>query len=232
VKAGAALALLAALAATAFLASRWYVVAAIALGLFLVCLRAPARRRWPYLVGTGISALGVLLLTPLVGNYGLHVLWSGPTIPVIGRLDVTSEELASGAVQALRLAAVGLAFAAYALFLDHDGLLQGASFARRSAFVVALATRLVPTLERDAAGLVEALRGRGVEVTGARGHARLLSPLLAGSLERGYALAEAMEARGYGRGGGTRAPAPPWTWLDRTVVAASAAIVIAGALWL
>ena len=66
---------------------------------------------------------------------------------------------------------------------------------------IALATRLVPTLERDAAGLVEALRGRGVEVSGLRGRARLLSPLLAGSLERALNLAEAMEARGYGRPG-------------------------------
>jgi energy-coupling factor transport system permease protein len=232
VRAGAALALLAALAATAFLASRWYVVAAIALALLIVCLRAPARRRWPYLVGTAVSALGVFVLTPFVGNYGLHVLWSGPTIPVIGRLDVTSEELAEGAVQALRLAAVGFAFAAYALFLDHDRLLQGARFARRSALIVALATRLVPTLERDAAGLVEALRGRGLEVVGMRGHARLLSPLLAGSLERGYALAEAMEARGYGRAGGTRAPVPPWRWLDWTVVLGSVLLVTAGGLWL
>jgi energy-coupling factor transport system permease protein len=231
-RAGAALAVLAALAATAFLASRWYVVAAIAVGLLLVCLRAPARRRWPYLVGTAVSALGVFVLTPFVGNYGLHTLWSGPTVPVIGRLDVTSEELAGGAVQALRLAAVGFAFAAYALLVDHDRLLHGARFARRSALIVALATRLVPTLERDAAGLVEALRGRGVEVAGLRGHARLLSPLLAGSLERGYALAEAMEARGYGREGGTRAPCPSWRWLDRAAVAASVVLVVAGALWL
>ena len=81
-------------------------------------------------------------------------------------------------------------------------------FARRSVLAMALATRLVPTLERDAAGLVEALRGRGVEVTGARGRARLLAPLLAGSLERALNLAEAMEARGYGRPGGTRTPRP------------------------
>ena len=68
-----------------------------------------------------------------------------------------------------------------------------------------------PTLERDAAGLVEALRGRGARVEGMRARARLLSPLLAGSLERGLNLAEAMEARGFGRAGRTRAPAPPWT---------------------
>ena len=87
----------------------------------------------------------------------------------------------------------------YALLLDHDRLLGAASWARRSALAVALATRLVPTLERDAVGLVESLRGRGVEVEGARARARLLSPLLAGSLERGLNLAEAMEARGFGR---------------------------------
>ena len=52
----------------------------------------------------------------------------------------------------------------------------------------ALAVRLVPTLERDANGLVESLRGRGVAPAGLRGHAALLSPLLAGSLERGLNL--------------------------------------------
>lgn len=231
-RAGAAALVLAALAATAFLAERWYVVAAIAAVLLAVCLCAPACRRWPYLVGTGVSALGVFLLTPFVGNYGTHELWVGPTIPVLGQLDVTSEELTGGAVQALRLAAVGLAFAAYALLLDHDRLLQAAAFARRSAFTVALATRLVPTLERDAAGLVEALRGRGVAVAGVRGHARLVSPLLAGSLERGYALAEAMETRGYGRPGATRAPRPRWRWFDWCAVVLAVALVVAGVLWL
>jgi len=96
---------------------------------------------------------------------------------------------------------------------------------------VGLATRLVPTLERDAAGFVEALRGRGVQVDGIRGHARLLSPVLAGSLERALTLAEAMEARGFGRAGRTRAPRPPWTRLDRLALAA-AVLLIVGALWL
>jgi energy-coupling factor transport system permease protein len=97
---------------------------------------------------------------------------------------------------------------------------------------IALGTRLVPTLERDAAGLVEALRGRGVEVTGVRGRARLLSPLLAGSLERGLNLAEAMESRGYGRPGATRALRPSWSRVDRFALAAGVALVVIGALWL
>ena len=43
---------------------------------------------------------------------------------------------------------------------------DGTPLARRSVLAVGLATRLMPTLERDARGLVEALRGRGVESTG------------------------------------------------------------------
>ena len=135
-------------------------------------------------------------------------------------------------MQALRLAAVGLAFAAWALRLDHDRLLAAPSFAGRSLLAVALATRLVPTLERDAAGFVESLRGRGVDVSGARAYARLVSPLLAGSLERGVNLAEAMEARGFGRPGGTRLPSRPWGQVDVMAVSIAITLVVAGAVWL
>ncbi|HJQ74914.1 MAG TPA: energy-coupling factor transporter transmembrane component T, partial [Gaiellaceae bacterium] len=228
----AAAAVLAALAAAALLAHRTASVAAIAALLLIVCLRAPAGRRWFYLVGAIGSGLAVVLVTPFVETIGSHPLWTGPTVPVLGQLDVTSEELRNGLFQGLRLTAVALAFSAYALLLDHDRLVQSARVARRSVLAVALATRLVPTLERDAAGLVEAMRGRGVEVTGMRGRARLLSPLLAGSLERALNLAEAMEARGYGRPGATRAPRPGWTPRDRGALAVAVLLVAIGALWL
>ena len=228
----AAAALLAALAAAALLAHRTVSVAAIAVLLLVVCLRAPAGRRRLYLVGAIASGLAVVLVTPFVETIGSHPLWTGPTVPVLGQLDVTSEELRNGVFQGLRLTAVALAFAAYALLLDHDRLVQSAGFARRSVLAIALATRLVPTLERDAAGLVEALRGRGVEVSGVRGRARLLSPLLAGSLERALNLAEAMEARGYGRPGATRALRPGWTRVDRAALVAAGGLVAIGVLWL
>jgi len=232
VRPAAAAALLAALAAAALLAHRTASVAAIAVLLLVVCLRAPAGRRRLYLVGAIASGLAVVLVTPFVETIGSHPLWTGPTVPVLGQLDVTSEELRNGVFQGLRLTAVALAFAAYALLLDHDRLVQSAGFARRSVLAIALATRLVPTLERDAAGLVESLRGRGVEVSGVRGRARLLSPLLAGSLERALNLAEAMEARGYGRPGATRALRPGWTRVDRAALIAAGGLVAIGVLWL
>jgi energy-coupling factor transport system permease protein len=223
----AALALLAALAAAGLLATHVWAAGAITVLMLCVCLRAPRSRRL-YLVGTGISALGLFALTPFVETLGSHPLWTGPIVPVLGQIDVTSEELTSAALNALRLSSVGLAFAAYALLLDHDRLLQSVRFARPAA----LATRLMPTLERDAAGFVEALRGRGVDVRGIRGRAALLSPLLAGSLERGLNLAEAMEARGYGRPGRTSVPPPRWSPGDVAALVAAVAIVVVGALWL
>jgi energy-coupling factor transporter transmembrane protein EcfT len=223
--------LLGALALAALVADSLWFVGAIVLVLFAACLRAPRARRRLYLVGVAISSGMVLVISPWLQNTGSHPLFAGPIVPVLGELTVTREELSLAALYALRFAAVGLASAAYALLLDHDRLLGAASWARRSALGVALATRLVPTLERDASGLVEALRGRGLEVRGVRARARLMSPLLAGSLERSLSLAEAMEARGFGRPGRTQVPANPWSridWLAATV----APLLVVGALWL
>jgi energy-coupling factor transport system permease protein len=228
VKPAVAVALLAACAAAALLAQHVAGAAFIAVLLLAVCLRAAAARRRLYLVGTLISAGGVFILTPFIETIGSHPVWTGPIVPVLGQLDITREELASAGLNSLRLAAVGFAFAAYALLLDHDGLLQSVRFARPAA----LATRLMPTLERDAVGFLEALRGRGVEINGVRGRAMLLSPLLASALERGLNLAEAMEARGYGRAGRTTLPQGRWRVLDGILLAVAVGIVAAGALWL
>ena len=223
---------LAAAGAAALLADRIWFVALLGAVLLVVCLRAPASRRWPYLLGALTTGASVVILSPFLwSSGGGTLLWEGPTIPVIGPLDVSTDEIAIAVLNGLRLTTLALAFAAYALLLDHDRLVSSAGRARRSALAVALATRLVPTLERDASGLAEAVRGRGVELHGARGYATLLSPLVAGSLERASQLAEAMEARGFGRPGSTRAPRPGWRRVDRLALA-GATLLVAVALWL
>jgi energy-coupling factor transporter transmembrane protein EcfT len=229
---GAAAILLAGAGAAALLADRLWAVGLLAVVLLGVCLRAPAARRWPYVFGALTTGASVLVLSPFLWSSGAGtLLWEGPTVAVLGPLDVSTDELAEAALNALRLVALALAFSAYALLLDHDRLVSAARVARRSALALALATRLVPSLERDAVGLAESVRGRGVELRGARGYARLLSPLVAGSLERASQLAEAMEARGFGRAGATRAPRPSWTRLDRLAVAA-AGLLVGIAVWL
>ena len=90
--------------------------------LLLVCLRAPASRRWPYLVGALMTGLGVFVLSPLLWSSGGGTCSGGADVPVLGPLDVSTEELATAALNGLRLVALGLAFSAYALLLDHDRL--------------------------------------------------------------------------------------------------------------
>ena len=223
---------LAGVGSAALLFDRAAAIGATCALLLAVVLRAPPARRRPYLLGALGSGASVFALSPFFASEGFDVLWAGPVVPVLGALDVTREELVIAAVNGGRLAAVALAFSAYALLVDHDRLLGALGFARRSALTAVLATRLVPTLERDAAALREAVRGRGLPVRGVRGHARLVSPLVAGSLERASNLAEAMEVRGFGRPGATRAPRPSWTPLDRIALAAAALLVLAGAVWL
>jgi len=224
---------LGAIGTAALLIDRLWAIGLLAAGLLALTLRAPRHRRWPYLYGALTAGLSVFLLSPLFNIAGGGtLLWEGPTIPVVGTLDITTDELQQAALNGLRLIALALAFAVYGLLLDHDRLVSGSRAARRSALAVALATRLVPSLQRDAVGLVEAVRGRGVEIGGVRGYALLLSPLVAGSLERATNLAEAMESRGFGRAGATRAPQPPWARADWLALVGSAALVVVALTWL
>ena len=190
-------------------------VAVICVVLLLAALRAPAKRRWPYLVGTLTSALLVVFVTPFVEVIGSHPLWIGPTIPVLGRLDVTREELANGLFQGCASRRSVSPSRSTRCGSTTTGCSRRAGWARRSTVAVALATRLLPVLERDARDLRLALRGRRAEF----GPMRLLSPLVAGSLERGLNVAEAMEARGYGRPAARARRGPAGRALDRLAVA-------------
>jgi energy-coupling factor transport system permease protein len=101
--------------------------------------------------------------------------------------------------------------------------------APRSALIAALATRLLPALEADASGLVLAARARGARLGGKRPSAELLGPLVSLSLERSLALAEAMEARGYGSGPRSRLPAPRWTHREHALLAVGVGIAATAA---
>jgi energy-coupling factor transport system permease protein len=162
---------------------------------------------------------------------GLTVLWQGPHVPVLDT-QITTEEVAFGAAAGMRVAASALAVAAFVRLVDADLLLRAvARVAPLSALIAALSTRMLPALERDAAGIVLAARARAARIRSARAAAGLMGPLLAGSLERSLAVAEAMEARGYGGPGRTRAPERPTTARERAVTAIGAAatgLVVAG----
>lgn len=229
----AALALLGACVVAALVATHPLSLALLAAVLLALLLQASWRRARLFLLGIVVSSIGLFLIWPLTAHVGSHPLWNGPILPgPLGSIDVTREELVAGAVQTLRLATVALAFAVWALRLDQDRIVREVRLARRSVLTVALATRLIPTLERDAAGFVEALRGRGVRVEGVRGRSRLLAPLVASSLERALTLAESMEARGYGRSGRPLRARSRLNWRERSALVFSLLLVVFSLLWL
>src|SRR5439155_651924 len=126
-----------------------------------------------------------------VSQQGLTVLVFGPSVPVLGRLDVTLEALVYGAVAGARVMVLVLAFGLYSAVVDPDEVLH--LFRRislRSALTASLATRLVPLLAGDAERLGAALGPRDLAVAVAI-PAGLLLPFLASSAWRARTRIEA-----------------------------------------
>jgi len=202
--------------------------AAVSTGLLI----ASPPPRGAYIWFAAGSALLVFLVNPFVGVQGLTPIWTGPQIPVLDT-EITQEELVFGAAAALRLIGSSFAIAAFVRLADGDRVLASvARVAPRSAMIAALASRLLPTLERDAAGLALAARARAARLDRRRPAAALAAPLIGLSLERSLSLAEAMEARGYGGAARTRAPAgrtPGWERVLLVLAVAMTAIVAVAA---
>jgi energy-coupling factor transport system permease protein len=192
--------------------------------LLLWSAREPARMYFTFAV---VTAAVVWVVNPFVGVQGLTPVWQGPDIPLLDT-EVTEEELVFGLTAGLRILGSSLAIAAFVRIADGDRVLAAvARVAPHSAMIAALAARLLPTLERDAAGLVLGARSRAARMDQRRPAAALAAPLVALSLERSLSLAEAMEARGYGSTRRTRTPAPESTTRERLLLAIGLVLVAA-----
>jgi energy-coupling factor transport system permease protein len=219
-----------ALLLTSVAADHPFVLAACAAG-SLGLLLAAGGPAGPYCWFAGISAVLVFAVNPFVAVEGLTPIWHGPHLPLLDT-EITQEELAYGAAAALRIVGSTLAVAAFVRLVDSDRLLRAvARVAPHSAMIGALGARLLPTLERDAAAIALAARGRGMELGLRRNASELVAPLVSLSLERSLMLAEAMEARGYGAGPRTRRSEPPAGGADLALGATGAALAaLAGLL--
>jgi energy-coupling factor transport system permease protein len=238
VRPGALLVLAAGLIAAALSTRQPAVLAVLAVGAGLLVLRCPGPHIAPIVGAFGI-ALSFALINPFVAVEGNTVIFTGPHVPGgLIDLEMTVEEVVYGALSGLRLAIAILACAFLVLRADPDLLTGLASrVAPRSALLVALAARLVPTMRRDASALSDAARARGLVLqsgprrTRARAASQLVAPLLASGLERGLETAEAMTARGYGSGPRTQLPARRAAGLER-ILWLPALGLVAVAVWL
>ncbi|MGI8921130.1 MAG: CbiQ family ECF transporter T component [Solirubrobacteraceae bacterium] len=178
--------------------------------------------RWWLIAGLLLTALN-----PLINQGGVTVLARLPDLPLIGQRDITLEATIVGAVLALRLVDVGLAFALFALAVDPDALLRAVR--RRSlhsALAATLATRLWPLLRADSTRLAEARRCLdGDSRPSRRERVLVVRAVAVGALERAVDVAATLELRGYtGAARPPRAPRP-WSRHDLAVAGAAAAIL-------
>jgi energy-coupling factor transport system permease protein len=151
--------------------------------------------RW----GAGLGVF-IVAVNGLVAQRGDTVLVNGLWLPLLGNTDVSAEALAEGAVLALRIVVVMLAFAVHSACVDPDRVLRMLRpLARRSALTATLIARLVPLAAADYVRLGEAaaLRGPGAAPVG---RAAIARRLVAGSLDRAVDVAATLELRGYARG--------------------------------
>jgi energy-coupling factor transport system permease protein len=143
-------------------------------------------------------ALAIAAVNALVTRDGVTVVFRGGTVPGLGRLDVTAEALAFGAVLGLRAAVLLASAALLASCVDADELLR-AMRARslRAGVTAALATHLIPVLARDGRRLADAQR----TLTGTAPRVAVLRAVTAGALDRATDVAATLEVRGFGAGG-------------------------------
>lgn len=155
-------------------------------------------------------AVSMIVINGLVTSRGETVLLRLGEWPVFGRIDVTAESLAAGAVIGLRAMGTMVVIGVWSACIDPDRVLRAMHrTARRSALTATLISRLVPLAAADQSRLSEAagLRGPGATPVG---KVALAHRLLAGSLDRAVDVAATLELRGYGQaapGGATR-PVP------------------------
>ena len=146
------------------------------------------------------------------GGYGEHVIVRLPVVPLpdwaagvtlLG--PVTIDSVLAGAYDGLRLATVIICVGAANSLADPRRLLASlppALYEVGTAIVIAFS--LFPQLAESVQRVRRARRLRGDVGKGIGALRRIVIPVLEDALERSVALAASMDARGYGRSGGTR----------------------------
>jgi energy-coupling factor transport system permease protein len=169
--------------------------------------RSPTARSW-----RGFVKLGFVLLlftvpsNALTVHQGRLVLLRLPeSWPIVGGA-ITGEAILYGLSTGLSLTALLLVFATFNSAVDQARLLRlTPPFLYQAGVISAIAVAFVPQMMMASREIREAQRIRGHRFRGLRDLLPLFMPLLTTGLERAIALAESMEARGFGR----TQPAPP-----------------------
>jgi energy-coupling factor transport system permease protein len=167
-------------------------------------------------------ALAIAVINALVTRDGITVVFRGPVLPGVGRLDITAEALGYGVVLGLRAVAIVACAALFAAAIDPDALLR--ALRRRSLRIgvtAALATHLIGVLARDGRRLAEAQRTLR---EGPAPRLPVVRAVAAGALDRATDVAATLEVRGFGTGGRPARERRPWSRHDVAFAASALAV--------
>ncbi|MDX1269269.1 MAG: energy-coupling factor transporter transmembrane component T [Oceanisphaera sp.] len=159
-----------------------------------------------------LSAWGLLLvLIGLTGQqraYGRWLLMLLPMALFFGGITWWSVDLTAGLMAALSLLTLTSTFFVFFALTSPEDL--GSALVKMRlpyavAFVLSASLQFVPVITRKAHHIMDAQRARGIELRpgwqALRNYPAFLGPLLIQAFQMAEALAEAMECRGFGRGG-------------------------------
>jgi energy-coupling factor transport system permease protein len=170
-------------------------------------------------------AVVITVVNAVVVRDGVTVVFRGGTVPGLGRLDVTAEAIAYGAVLGLRAMAIIATAALLAATVDPDELLRALRRGSlRTGVTAALATHLIPVLARDGRRLADAQRALTGGPPGAAARLGVLRAVTAGALDRATDVAATLEVRGFG-GGRPRPRRRPVSRHDIAFAASAVALV-------
>ncbi len=187
------------------------------------------------LMWSGMAVLGVILINPIASSHGTTVFWTGPALPVFGRVTMSLEALLFGLMMGLKMLLLTSLFCLYGHLQCVDQLLDVCGrLAPKTATTFAMTNLLLPRLIRDLQSVQEALKARGaVWIVGPwhrrwRHTAPAAKILLLNTLEGSWQTAEALHARGFGSG--TRSSYTPvrWQGRDTLVIATMVPLLILG----
>ena len=193
-----------------------------------------AMTRQPGWLAVEWSLLGALIVA--TGEIRSYLRWLAMLMPMalfFGAVTWWSTTATIGLTAALGLLAITTVFFVFFATTAPEDLgnsLVHAGLPFAAAFVLTAALQLVPVIGRKARTVVEAQQARGIELKpgwrALRHYPALLVPLLIQSFQMADSLAEAMEARGFGRPGRTFRRTYRMQAIDWLVVIAGWALVI------
>ena len=182
---------------------RTHLALALVYGFVVIFSRNPA-----WLAGEWALLVAVIVLTGRLRQYGRWLLMLLPMALFFGGLTWWSVDGAAGLQAALALIALTSTFFVFFALTEPEDL--GSALVKMGlpysvAFVMSASLQFVPLMTRKVRHIMDAQRARGIELRpgwqALRHYPAFLAPLLIQAFQMAESLAEAMECRGFGRGG-------------------------------